>query len=73
MTTATTPQPLSAIKDFLAAPQKLLIDGKRVDSASGDTFEALDPSNNTVLTRVPKGEKADIDRAVKSARNAFKN
>ena len=73
MTTATTPQPLSAIKDFLAAPQKLLIDGKRVDSASGDTFEVLDPSNNTVLTRVPKGEKADIDRAVKSARNAFKN
>ena len=73
MTTATAPQPLSAIKDFLASPQKLLIDGKRVDSASGDTFEVLDPSNNSVLTRVPRGEKEDIDRAVKSARNAFDN
>ena len=68
MTTATAPQPLSAIKDFLASPQKLLIDGKRVDSASEDTFEVLDPSNNSVLTRVPRGEKEDIDRAVKSAR-----
>jgi phenylacetaldehyde dehydrogenase len=73
MTSATIPEPLSAIKDFLAAPQKLLIDGKRVDSASGDTFEVLDPSNNKVLTRAPKGEKEDINRAVKSARNAFEN
>jgi len=73
MTIATIPEPLSAIKDFLSSPQKLLIDGKRVNSASGDTFEVLDPSNNKVLTRAPKGEKEDIDRAVKSARNAFEN
>ena len=73
MTTATIPEPLSAIKDFLSSPQKLLIDGKRVNSSSGDTFEVLDPSNNKVLTRAPKGEKEDIDRAVKSARNAFEN
>jgi phenylacetaldehyde dehydrogenase len=68
-----TPEPLSTIKDFLSVPQKLLIDGKRVDAASGETFEVLDPSDNSVLTRVPKGEKEDIDRAVKAARNAFEN
>ena len=73
MTIATIPEPLSAIKDFLSSPQKLLIDGKRVNSASGDTFEVLDPSNNKVLTRAPKGEKEVINRAVKSARNAFEN
>jgi len=69
MTTAIAP--LSAIKDFLASPQKLLIDGKRVDASNGESFEVLDPSDNSVLTRVPKGEKEDIDRTVKSARKAF--
>ncbi len=69
MTTATAP--LSAVKGFLASSQKLLIDGKRVDAANGETFEVLDPSDNSVLTRVPKGEKEDVDRAVKAARNAF--
>lgn len=71
MTTAIAP--LSTIKEFLASPKKLLIDGKRVDAANGQTFEVLDPSNNSVLTRAPKGEKEDIDRAVKAARNAFEN
>jgi len=64
---------LSAIKDFLASPQKLLIDGKRVDASNGESFEVLDPYDNNVLTRVPKGDKEDIDRAVKSAHNAFEN
>ena len=64
---------LSAIKDFLASPQKLLIDGKRVDASNGESFEVLDPSDNNVLTRVPKGDKEYIDRAVKSAHNAFEN
>jgi phenylacetaldehyde dehydrogenase len=71
MTTAI--EPLSAVKGFLSAPQKLLIDGKRVDAANGETFEVLDPSDNSVLTRAPKGEKEDVDRAVKAARNAFEN
>ena len=69
----TTTETLSSIKEFFAAPQKLLINGKRCEAANGDTFEVLDPSNNSVLTRVPKGEKEDIDRAVKAARNAFEN
>ena len=50
-----------------------MIDGKRVDAASGETFEVLDPSTNTVLNLVPKGEKEDINRAVKAARNVFEN
>ena len=50
-----------------------MIDGKRVDAASGETFEVLDPSTNTVLTWVPKGGKEDINRAVEAARNAFEN
>ena len=50
-----------------------MIDGKRVDAASGETFEVLDASTNTVLTLVPKEEKEDINRALEAARNAFEN
>ena len=46
MDAVTVPQPISPVKDFLAKSQKLLVDGKRVDSASGETFEVLD----TVIT-----------------------
>ncbi len=73
MDAVTIPEPISPVKEFLSKTQKLLIDGKRVDAASGETFEVLDPSTNSVLTRVPKGGKEDIDRAVKAARNAFEN
>nr|MBC8282999.1 aldehyde dehydrogenase family protein [Nitrospinota bacterium] len=73
MDAATIPEPISQVKEFLSKPQKLLINGKRVDAAGGETFDVLDPSTNSVLTRVPKGGKEDIDRAVKAARNAFEN
>ena len=63
MDAVTVPQPISPVKDFLAKSQKLVIDGKRVDAASGETFEVLAPSTNTVLNLVPKGEKEDINRA----------
>jgi hypothetical protein len=54
MDTVTVPQQVSPVKDSLLKSQKLLIDGKRVDAASGETFEVLDPPTNTVLTPVPK-------------------
>ncbi len=71
MTTATITEPSTATQKFIDSPHKLLIDGKRVDAASGETFEVLDPSNNNVLRQVPKGSNQDIDRAVKAARRAF--
>ena len=59
----------SHVKDFLSKPQKLLIDGKRVDAVSGATFEVLDPSSNLLLTHVPKGGKEDIDLSDLSTSN----
>src|SRR2546430_15352731 len=50
---------------------KMLIDGEWVDSASGKTFETINPATGEVITRVAEGDKADVDRAVKAARNAF--
>jgi len=71
MTTLTVPEPGAPAQKFLNSHQKMLIDGKRVDAASGETFDVLDPSNNKLLARAPKGGEEDINRAVKAARQAF--
>jgi phenylacetaldehyde dehydrogenase len=58
---------------FLAKEQKMLIGGQWVNSREGDTIDVEDPATQTVISRVPAGTKADIDAAVKSARNAFES
>ena len=73
MTTLLVPEPAREVQDFLSQTHKLLIGGKRVDAANGETFKVQDPSTNLVISHVPKGGKEDIDRAVKAARNAFEN
>ena len=52
---------------------QLFIDGKFVDSASGKTFESINPRDNTVVANVAEGDKQDIDRAVAAARRSFSN
>jgi aldehyde dehydrogenase (NAD+) len=50
---------------------KLLIDGQWVNSASGKTFETLNPATGQVLAHVAEGDAPDIEKAVKAARRAF--
>jgi aldehyde dehydrogenase (NAD+) len=50
---------------------KMLINGKWVNSASGKTFETINPCNGEVLANVQEGDKADVDKAVAAARQAF--
>lgn len=59
------------VRAFLDEPRKMLINGKWVDSASGKTFQSLNPATGTVLAEVAEGDREDIDRAVKAARAAF--
>ena len=59
------------IQTFLANPGKLLIDGQWVEAASGRTFETINPATEEKLAEVAYGEKEDIDRAVRAARQAF--
>lgn len=40
---------------------------------AGNTFETIDPRNEEVIARIAEGDKADIDLAVKAAREAFDN
>jgi len=59
------------VADFIAQPRKMLINGHWVDSVSGKTFPTYDPSTGEVLATVAEGDRADIDLAVKAARQAF--
>ncbi|HZY59153.1 MAG TPA: aldehyde dehydrogenase family protein, partial [Candidatus Binataceae bacterium] len=61
----------SRVKDFIAGRSRMLIDGKFVAAASGQTFASYNPATGEVLAQVPEGDKEDIDRAVTAARRAF--
>ena len=52
---------------------KLLIDGKWVNAASGKTFETINPATGEVIAHVAEADKADVDKAVDAARQAFEN
>ncbi len=64
-------QRLPAVTAFLGQPRKLLINGKWLDAEGGQTFASLDPSTGEPLVQVAEGAKADIDAAVRAARQAF--
>ena len=48
------------------------IDGRYLDAASGATFDCVNPASGKLLARVAAGDTEDIDRAVISARAAFR-
>jgi acyl-CoA reductase-like NAD-dependent aldehyde dehydrogenase len=52
---------------------KAFIDGKYIDSASGEVFDAINPAEGSVITRVASCDVADVDLAVKAARRAFES
>ncbi|MFY9730732.1 MAG: aldehyde dehydrogenase family protein [Candidatus Acidiferrales bacterium] len=59
------------VTSFVGKKQKMLINGKWVEAASGKTFPTYNPATGEVLSHVAEGDGEDIDRAVKAARAAF--
>jgi delta 1-pyrroline-5-carboxylate dehydrogenase len=57
--------------ETLSFRSQAFINGRYVDSASGKTFECVNPATGRVLTKVAAGDKEDVDRAAKAARAAF--
>ncbi|XP_078356051.1 aldehyde dehydrogenase X, mitochondrial-like, partial [Oculina patagonica] len=51
---------------------KLFINNEFVDSVSGKTFPTVNPVNEEKICDVAEGDKADVDKAVKAASEAFK-
>jgi succinate-semialdehyde dehydrogenase/glutarate-semialdehyde dehydrogenase len=50
---------------------QLLIDGKWCDAASGKTLPVVNPATGETIGTVAHAEKADLDRALESARKGF--
>ncbi len=61
------------VSRFLSRPRQLLINGRWVDAASGKTFEVVNPATGETVGRVAEGEREDIERAVRAAREAFED
>jgi acyl-CoA reductase-like NAD-dependent aldehyde dehydrogenase len=51
---------------------QVFIDGRFVAAASGATFDNINPATGKSLGAVASGDQADVDRAVASARAAFR-
>ncbi len=48
-----------------------VIDGQPADAMSGERIDVVSPSDGKVFASIPSANKADVDRAVKSAKKAF--
>jgi acyl-CoA reductase-like NAD-dependent aldehyde dehydrogenase len=73
-TTAALPEALSeSARSFAAGPHRLLIGGERLDAADGRTFDTVDPSTGRVIAPVAYAGAEDVDRAVRTAREAFED
>ena len=51
--------------------KRMLIGNQWVSSASGKTFDSINPATGEVLATVSEGDAEDINRAVAAARRAF--
>ncbi|CAO4371806.1 unnamed protein product [Caenorhabditis nigoni] len=58
-------------RDNLPLYTGIFINNEFVSAKSGKTFETVNPANGRVLANVAKGDKSDVDIAVKAARKAF--
>ncbi len=65
------PQILEPVQDFLNQSQTLLIDGKWVAPANGETFVVENPATEAHIATVARGGPADVERAVTAARRAL--
>ena len=66
MVTATSPE-----QQVKIGQTKLLINNEWVESVSGKRFETINPSTGEVICDVAEADAADVEKAVKAAKNAF--
>ncbi|NEO66842.1 MAG: aldehyde dehydrogenase family protein, partial [Moorea sp. SIO4G2] len=56
--------------DYLPSQVLNWIDGQQVAAVTGEWFDKLDPTNGQVLCQVARSRAADIEQAVRSAKQA---
>jgi gamma-glutamyl-gamma-aminobutyraldehyde dehydrogenase len=57
----------------LSVEGRLFIDGDFREAVSGRKFETVNPADDSIIAAVSRGDDADIELAVASARKAFKS
>ena len=65
------PAPESTDHIQLKDKYDLFIKGKFVPSSGGKMFNSINPANENTIAKVADANKADVDKAVKAARNAY--
>ena len=65
------PAPESTDHIQLKDKYDLFINGKFVPGSGGKTFDSINPANEKTIAKVADANKADVDKAVKAARNAY--
>ena len=61
---------LPEVQKFIESP-KMVVGGASVEADSGEAFEVINPATGKAMTEVPRGNIADVDKAVETARRAF--
>ncbi len=56
-----------------ATKYRMFINGDWSEATSGETTDVINPATEDVITQVPRGDAADVDRAVNAARKAFES
>jgi aldehyde dehydrogenase (NAD+) len=54
-------------------PTRLFINGEQLDAESGRTHDVINPATEEVIATVAAAGEADVDRAVRSARETFES
>ena len=70
---AVSPQIHPRVAEFIDKPRQMLINGRWVNAASGKTFPSYNPATGEVLAQVAEGDRADIDLAVRAARQCLRS
>ena len=68
---ATQPAPSAGVASFLRRPARLLIGGEWVQSESSVRIPVIDPATGAEIASIADANRADVDKAVAAAREAF--
>src|SRR4030081_3471856 len=53
--------------------RQMFVGGEWIDGSGSESQQVINPATGEVIAEVPKGTKADVDRAVAAARKAYQN
>jgi 4-(gamma-glutamylamino)butanal dehydrogenase len=60
-----------AAAEALTFETRAFIDGRYVDTHSGESFKTINPATGKAIAEIASGDEKDVDRAVSAARQAF--